>query len=141
MNNFSNILMKITEQVTETKDEFIFKTISNWLQDTQQIIISKKELVDAITFYRKAKKENLEEIRVNCTIPSRYVEQLSFDFGSDEVLEYATSKLMNELAPYVKKNLTRHDDIMDSIVYSFDAYIRRKENPSDRAETTDTSDR
>ena len=140
MEDSFNLIMEVAHKVTETQDEFIFETVSNWLQDTQQIKISKKELVDAITFYRKTKKENLEEIRVNCAIPSRFVQQLSLDFGSEEVLEYATSKLMNELAPYVKKNLTRHDDIMDSFVYSFGAYIKRKEESSDRAETTDKTD-
>lgn len=140
MDEFYNMTLEVARKVTETTDEFIFETISNWLQDTQQLKISKKELVDAITFYRKAKKENLEEIHVNCTIPSRYVQQLSLDFGNDEVLEYATSQLMHELVPYVKKNLTYHADIMDGLVYSFDAYVKRKEGSSDRAETTDKTD-
>ena len=141
MGEFYSMTMEVAQKVTETKEDFIFETISNWLQDTQQIKISKQELIDAITFYRKAKKENLEEIHVNCAIPSRYVQQLSLDFGNGEVLEYATSKIMNELAPYVKKNLTCHDDIMDSFVYSFDAYMKRKEDSSDRAETTNTTNR
>ena len=135
-NFIGDTMMNITHQVTEIQDEFIFETLSNWLSNSSyQIKISKQELVDAIMFYRKAKKEDLHEVRVNCEISKRYVEQLSEDFGEDEVREYATSKLMMELQPYVKKNLTcQHHDIVDSLVYSFSAYIRHGEAVNDRTD-------
>ena len=41
--NVIDDVMKIAHQVTETQDEFIFETISNWLSNTSyQIKISKK---------------------------------------------------------------------------------------------------
>ena len=44
-----NVINKITTSVTETQDEFIFKTISNWWMHETQRVISKEQLIEALT--------------------------------------------------------------------------------------------
>ena len=44
-----NVINRITTSVTETQDEFIFKTFSNWWMHETQRVISKEQLIDALT--------------------------------------------------------------------------------------------
>lgn len=53
MDDIGNIINTITTKVTETQDEFIFQTISDWWSDKTQRIISKQELIDALTLNKK----------------------------------------------------------------------------------------
>lgn len=53
MDDVGNIINEITTRVAETRDEFIFQTISRWWEDKTQMVISKKELIDALTLYKK----------------------------------------------------------------------------------------
>ena len=43
---------KITMQVQETEDEFIFRTINSWSKDTYDIALEKDELIKAIGLIR-----------------------------------------------------------------------------------------
>ena len=47
---------KITTEVQETTDEFIFTTIQPFCEDVVQRKISKQELVNALLLYEKAKQ-------------------------------------------------------------------------------------
>lgn len=53
MDDVGNIINEITTRVAETQDEFIFQTISRWWENKTQMVISKKELIDALTLYKK----------------------------------------------------------------------------------------
>ena len=47
-----NIVNKITENVAETQDEFIFTTISDWWMHNTQRHISKQDLIEALTKHK-----------------------------------------------------------------------------------------
>lgn len=53
MDDVGNIINEITTRVVETQDEFIFQTISDWWIHKTQMVISKKELTDALTLHKK----------------------------------------------------------------------------------------
>lgn len=134
--NFMELYDKMAHQVTETQDEFIFETLSNWLQNTSyHIKISKKELIEAITFYRKVKSKSLDYVHVNCAVPKNTFDRLN-EVGHLE--DYVVSQFYSELEPYIKKHMeSRHDDILDATIYSLDLYMKHKEEwTNDRAETT-----
>lgn len=133
IDNTMNDMMKIALKVTETHDEFIFETISNWLQDTQQIKISKRELIEAITYYRKVKSTPMEHVHVNCEISNPRHDTLVKIGKLDACV---LSQFYSELAPYIKKNMeSRHNDILDATVYSLDLYMKYKEEQAnDRAD-------
>lgn len=44
---------KFTEQVEETREEFIFTTLCNWLSETTQLVVSKQLLLEALVEYRE----------------------------------------------------------------------------------------
>lgn len=133
IDNIMDDMMKIALQVTETHDEFIFETVSNWLQDTQQIKVSKKELMEAIIFYRKAKATPMEHVHVNCELSKTRHDKL-VEIG--ELDACVLSQFYSELAPYIKKNMeSRHNDILDATIYSLDLYMKcKEEQANDRAD-------
>ncbi len=47
------MIYKVTKQVEETREEFIFTTLCNWLSETTQIVVSKRLLMDALAEYRE----------------------------------------------------------------------------------------
>ena len=51
-----SITYKITTEVQETTDEFIFTTIQPFCEDVVQRKISKQELINALLLYEKAKQ-------------------------------------------------------------------------------------
>lgn len=52
---------KITTEVQETTDEFIFTTIQPFCEDVVQRKISKQELINALLLYEKAKQILIRE--------------------------------------------------------------------------------
>lgn len=53
MDDVGNIIDELTTKVAETEDEFVFQTVSKWLNNKTQMVISKQELIDALTTYKK----------------------------------------------------------------------------------------
>lgn len=51
-----SMLYKITTEVQETADEFIFTTIQPFCEDVVQRKLSKQELISALLLYEKAKQ-------------------------------------------------------------------------------------
>lgn len=138
--NFMDDMMKAVQQVTETQDEFVFETLSNWLSNTSyQIKISKKELIEAITFYRRVKSKPLDYVHVNCAVPKNTFDKLN-EVGHLE--DYVVSQFYSQLEPYIKKHMeSRHDDILDGMIYSLDLYMKHKEEwINGRAETVIKTD-
>ena len=54
-----DIVYQTQMQVKETQEQFIFKTISNWLVNNHNIIVDKQELVEAVEILRTIKKMNI----------------------------------------------------------------------------------
>lgn len=53
MDNLFNVSYEITSQIKETQDDFIFTTLSNFLQERFEIVIPKELVVCAISeFYQ-----------------------------------------------------------------------------------------
>lgn len=52
LNGTHELIDYISLKMVETSEEFIFTTISQWLMQRTQRLVSKKELVDAIINYR-----------------------------------------------------------------------------------------
>lgn len=53
IDDVGNIINEITTRVAETQDEFIFQTISRWWENKTQMVIGKKELIDALKLYKE----------------------------------------------------------------------------------------
>ena len=58
MDNIYTIVREIGMQVQETEDAFIFNRLSDFIQDTMHIKVSKQELIEAISLYRLKKEAN-----------------------------------------------------------------------------------
>lgn len=53
----------ITTTVSETKDQFIFKTISDFASRDYEVVIEKEELISAINYIRFCKEHNLDVVQ------------------------------------------------------------------------------
>jgi cell shape-determining protein MreC len=51
-------IAKIVQKVIETEEEFIFQTISPFCEEMTEKKISKKELINALVYYRELEEEN-----------------------------------------------------------------------------------
>ena len=51
---------KIYSDVVETHEEFIFNTVNNWLSKNYMTVVSKKELVNAVTLLRTINEYGLD---------------------------------------------------------------------------------
>ena len=58
MDDTYTIVREIGMQVQETEDAFIFNRLSDFVQDTMHIEVSKQELIEAISLYRLKKEAN-----------------------------------------------------------------------------------
>lgn len=65
-----NFINEISTKVTETKDEFIFQTISSWVVSNYQIIISKEVLAKAVALVKMMEDHgvNICEVTDNAKI-------------------------------------------------------------------------
>ena len=55
-NNIYRVVNEIAMQVQETRDEFIFSTLSKYANDNFNIVVEKEELARAINLIRMCKK-------------------------------------------------------------------------------------
>lgn len=65
-----NFINEISTKVTETRDEFIFQTISSWVVSNYQIIISKEVLAKAVALVKTMEDHGVDicEIASNAKI-------------------------------------------------------------------------
>lgn len=60
MKEYETIFDNLSMEVRETQDEFIFSTISNYIERECNVTISKTELIQAITLYRMYKEHGYD---------------------------------------------------------------------------------
>lgn len=58
--NFDEMIGKISSDVVETHEEFVFQTVSNWLSKNYMTVVSKKELIGAVTLLRTINEYGLD---------------------------------------------------------------------------------
>lgn len=52
LDTLDEMIGKISSDVVETHEEFVFQTVHNWLSNNYMTVVSKKELVNAVTLLR-----------------------------------------------------------------------------------------
>lgn len=56
MDSIDEIMYKISTEVTESQEEFIFETVRPYCENIVQMKISKKDLTEALLLWKEAKK-------------------------------------------------------------------------------------
>lgn len=67
---YENFINETSTKAIETRDEFIFQTISSWIVDTYQITVSKETLSKAVALVKMMEDRGVDicEITVNAKI-------------------------------------------------------------------------
>lgn len=67
---YENFINEISTKMIETRDEFIFQTISSWIVDNYQITVSKETLSKAVALMKMMEDRGVDicEITVNAKI-------------------------------------------------------------------------
>ncbi|NSJ25507.1 hypothetical protein [Blautia glucerasea] len=60
LDTLDEMIGKIYSDVVETYEEFIFQTVNNWLSKNYMTVVSKKELIGAVTLYRTINEYGLD---------------------------------------------------------------------------------
>ena len=103
---FEDLIQQVTMEATETKDEFIFQTISPWIESNYQISISKDELAKAIQLVRMMEIQgiNIYNIYEKATVLSDHYKR-GYRQGYKDGCDYALEALRN-----LKKELMEGKD-------------------------------
>lgn len=108
---YENIINDVSTKMIETRDEFIFQTISSWIVDNYQITVSKETLSKAIALIKMMEDRGVDicEITVNAKIlHDEYMRgyRKGYQEGRDVILESFDDKveeLKTEIAEEVEK--------------------------------------
>lgn len=108
---YENIINDVSTKMIETRDEFIFQTISSWIVDNYQITVSKETLSKAVALIKMMEDRGVDicEITVNATIlHDEYMRgyRKGYQEGRDVILESFDDKveeLKTEIAEEVEK--------------------------------------
>lgn len=103
---YENIINDWPTKVIETRDEFIFQTISSWIVDNYQITVSKEMLSKAVTLINMMEDLGVDicEITVNAKIlHDEYMRgyRKGYQEGRDVIVgifDDKTKELKNEIA-------------------------------------------
>lgn len=103
---YENIINDVSAKMIETRDEFIFQTISSWIVDNYQITVSKETLSKAVALIKMMEDRGVDicEITVNAKIlHDEYMRgyRKGYQKGRDVILESFDDKmkeLKNEIA-------------------------------------------
>ena len=60
LDNFYTTIGELCTDFIETQEEFIFQTVNNWLSKNYMTVVSKKELIGAVTLYRTINEYGLD---------------------------------------------------------------------------------
>lgn len=101
-----NFINDVSAKMIETRDEFIFQTISSWIVDNYQITVSKETLSKAVALIKMMEDRGVDicEITVNAKIlHDEYMRgyRKGYQEGRDVILESFDDKmkeLKNEIA-------------------------------------------
>lgn len=108
---YENIIDDVSAKMIETRDEFIFQTISSWIVDNYQITVSKETLSKAVALIKMMEDRGVDicEITVNAKIlHDEYMRgyRKGYQEGRDVILESFDDKveeLKTEIAEEVEK--------------------------------------
>lgn len=108
---YEDFINEISTKVTETRDEFIFQTISSWVVSNYQIIISKEVLAKAVALIKMMEDYGIDicEITGNAKIlHDEYMRgyRKGYQEGHDVIVGIFDSKvkeLKTEIAEEVEK--------------------------------------
>lgn len=102
LDNFDEMIGKVYSDVVETHEEFVFKTVNNWLSKNYMTVVSKKELVNAVTLLRTINEYDLDIHQL-----------LTFVNAYDE--------------GYKDGRKRGHQDVMDEIAHTFKEMANKNE--------------
>ncbi len=60
LDDFCKAIGEVHTDFIETQEEFIFQTVSNWLSKNYMTVVSKKELIGAVTLLRTINEYGLD---------------------------------------------------------------------------------
>lgn len=60
LDDFYKVIGEVHTDFVETREEFIFQTVSNWLSKNYMTVVSKKELINAVTLLRTINEYDLD---------------------------------------------------------------------------------
>lgn len=108
---YENIINDVSTKMIETRDEFIFQTISSWIVDNYQITVSKETLSKAVALIKMMEDRGVDicEITGNAKIlHDEYMRgyRKGYQEGRDVILEFFDDKveeLKTEIAEEVEK--------------------------------------
>ena len=103
---YENFINEVSTKVIETRDEFIFQTISSWIVNNHQITVSKEMLSKAVTLINMMEDRGVDicEITVNAKIlHDEYMRgyRKGYQEGRDVIVgifDDKTKELKNEIA-------------------------------------------
>lgn len=103
---YENFINEVSTKVIETRDEFIFQTISSWIVDNYQITVSKEMLSKVVTLINMMEDLGVDicKITVNAKIlHDEYMRgyRKGYQEGRDVIIgifDDKTKELKNEIA-------------------------------------------
>ena len=140
-NNAMSYSETIIQKVEETTEEFIFSTLKNYIEKiAPDIIVSKKELVDAIKVVRKFRE--LKEVTNESNIALTEIFEANADAledmynkGRKDGVEYCTEKIRKITEGVIKwkeKSKMTNNKLIPCIEINDVLLIKEKENKNER---------
>lgn len=103
LDNFDEMIGKISSDVVETHEEFVFQTVNNWLSKNYMTVVSKKELVNAVTLLR-----TINECGLNIHQLLMFVN--AYDEGYKEGRKRGRQDVMDEIAHIFKELANKNEE-------------------------------
>ena len=108
---YENVINDVSTKMIETRDEFIFQTISSWIVDNYQITVSKEMLSKAVALIKMMEDRGVDicEITANAKIlHDEYMRgyRKGYQEGRDVVLESFDDKV-EELKTEIAEEVVR----------------------------------
>lgn len=102
LDDFYKVIGEVHTDFVETREEFIFQTVNNWLSKNYMTVVSKKELINAVTLLRTINEYDLDIHQL-----------LTFVNAYDE--------------GYKDGRKRGHQDVMDEIAHTFKELANKNE--------------
>lgn len=108
---YENFINDVSTKMIETRDEFIFQTISSWIVDNYQITVSKETLSKAVALIKMMEDRGVNICEITANEKILYDEYMrgyrkGYQEGRDVILESFDDKveeLKTEIAEEEKK--------------------------------------
>ena len=94
----TNTIDNMVMQVRETRDEFIFSTLSNFASTNYNITVSKQELIMAIEFIRMCSETGTDlRQQYNTALNGRELYRKGYNMGFEAGIQEVRNKLKEEI--------------------------------------------